>query len=100
MTRDIGFPNILISDNSGEQTGPQIDLQEYIRRCRVDGITKKPYSTWNNRAKGMVKIIKDKAKRRIIRRRLKKHVWDFDLVWEAEIYSRTSGKDKEPLWKY
>ena len=41
----------------------------------------------------MIKILKDKAKRRRILRRVSKHIWDFGLVWEAEIYSRTAGKD-------
>ena len=40
----------------------------------------------------MIKILKDKAQSRRIQRRLPKLIWDFDLVWEAEIYSPTSGK--------
>ena len=37
-------------------------------------------------------ILKDKANHRRIRRRVPKRIWDFGLVWEAEIYSRTAGK--------
>ena len=40
----------------------------------------------------MIKIIKDKDKHIIMRRRLPKHIWDFGLVWEAEIYLHTAGK--------
>ena len=41
----------------------------------------------------MIIILKDKAKCRRIRRRLLKDIWDFSLVWEAEIYSRKNVKD-------
>ena len=41
----------------------------------------------------MVKIIQDKAKRRRMRRRVTKRIWDFGLVWEAKIYSGTTGQD-------
>ena len=41
----------------------------------------------------MIKIIKDKAKHIRIRRRVPKLIWGFGLVWEAEIYLRTAGKD-------
>ena len=39
-----------------------------------------------------IKILKDKDKRRRIQRRVPKLICNFGLVWEAEIYSRTSGK--------
>ena len=45
-TRDIGVPDTLISDNSGEQMGPQTELQECISRYRIDGRTTEPYSPW------------------------------------------------------
>ena len=46
----------------------------------------------------MIKIIKYKANRRIIQRRVPKNIWEFSIFWEAEIYSRTAGKDgKTPM---
>ena len=50
------------------------------------------YSTWNKRSEGMIKILKYKANRRRIWRRVPKLIWDFFIVWEAEIYSHTAGK--------
>ena len=40
----------------------------------------------------MIKILKDKAKRRRIWRGVPKRIWDFGLVWEAGIYSCTARK--------
>ena len=76
---------------------PHIELQECIRCCRIYGSTMEPYSIWKNRAEGRIKIIKDKAKSIRIRRRVPKRIWDFVLVWEAEIYSHTAGKDVKTL---
>ena len=36
VTRDIGFPKILISDNVGEHTGPQTEPKECIRCFCID----------------------------------------------------------------
>ena len=93
VTRDIGVPNTVISDNVGEQTGPQIELHEFICRFCIGGRTTELYSPWQNRSKGVIRILKYKAKRRIICRMVPKCIWYFGLVWEAYIYSRTDRKD-------
>ena len=41
----------------------------------------------------MIKILKDRDKHIIIQMRVPQRIWYFGLVWEAEIYSSTSGKD-------
>ena len=71
---------------------PQIEVQEYICRCRIYGRTTEPYSHGQNISEGMIKILKDKSKCRRIRWRVPKHIWYFGLVWEAEIDSRTAVK--------
>ena len=55
-----------------------------------------PYSPWQNIAKGVIKILKYTAKCIRIQRRVPKLICNFGLVWEAEIYSRTSEKDGKP----
>ena len=39
VTRDIGVPNTLISDNAGEQMVLHTELQECICRCFIDDMT-------------------------------------------------------------
>ena len=41
----------------------------------------------------MLNILREKDKCRRIWRRVPKRIWDLCLVWEAEIYSCTAGKD-------
>ena len=45
----------------------------------------------------IINIIKGKSKRRRFQMNIPNRVWDFGIVWEAEIYSRTAGKDWHPL---
>ena len=37
VTSDVGVPDTLVSYNTGEQTGPQTELQEFIRFYRING---------------------------------------------------------------
>lgn len=92
-TRDVGIPNVIIRDGASEQVGPNSDFSKVVRNCRIDARNTEPYSPWQNKAEGMIGIIKGKAKRRRIRRNVPQRVWDFGLVWESEIYSRTASKD-------
>ena len=49
-----------------------------------------------NIAESFINIIKGRFKRRRVQRNIPKRVWDFGMVWEEEIYSRTTGKDRRP----
>ena len=100
VTRDIGVQNTLVSDNTEEQTGPHIDLQEFIRCCFIGDSKKEQYSPWQSISEEMIKLLKDKANCRRIWRRVPKRIRDFVLFLEAEIYSRMAGNIGEPLWKY
>ena len=56
------------------------------------------YSPYQNRDKGMIKILKGKSNCRKIRMRVPKCIWDFGIVWEVVIYSYTLGEDgKTPM---
>ena len=92
VTRDVIVPNTLISDISGLQTIPQIELQGLIRCYYIDDRTTEPYSPCKNRVEGMIKIHQDKAKSKRIQRRVTKRIWDFSLVCKAGIYSLRAGK--------
>ena len=58
--------------------------------------TTEPYPPRENKAVSVKNIIQGKSKRRRVQRNIPKRVWDFDIVWEAEIYFRTAGKDGCP----
>ena len=93
VTKHIGVSNTPISYFSGKYMGPLIEIQECIRHCCIHGRTTEPCYLWQNRSEGMIKILNDEAKRRIIWRRVPNCIWDFVLFWEAKNYSRTYRKD-------
>jgi hypothetical protein len=94
VTLNVGVPNCIISDGAKEETEDNMEFVKALKRCHIDNRTTEPYSPWQNKAENVIGIIKGKAKRRRIRRRVPKRCWDFGLVWEAEIYCRTAGKDE------
>ena len=55
VTRDIGVPNTLISDNPGKQLVTQTGPQECICCCQIDCRTTELYSPWHNMAEEMIK---------------------------------------------
>ena len=71
-------------------------MKRVARLARMEVQTNEPYSPWQNKADICIKIIKVKVNRRIFQRNIHKRVWDFGMVWEGDIYSRTAGKDGRP----
>ena len=94
LTETVGVPNKLIYDGSQEQIGPKSHFQKSMRKHHIQGHQTEPYSQWQNRAEDSVRELKRRWKRRMIKRRAPKRVWDFGFVYEAEILSRIArGRD-------
>ena len=97
LAEDIGIPQCMIYDGAAEQTGKNSAFQKSIRRLKINGRQTEPYSPWQNRAEDSIREVKRRWKKRMIKRRVPKRVWDFGLVYEAEILSRVArGKDQRP----
>ncbi len=98
LTHDVGIPNELIMDGAREQTGANTTMMKEIRRLKIKWHTTEPHSPWQNKAENAIGIIKSKHHNRMVRRKVPKIFWDFGVIWEAEIYSRTAGLDgRTPL---
>ena len=93
FVNDVGIMNELCSDNAPEQTGANSEFVKATRKYRIKTSTIEPHSPWQNKAEGQIRIIKGRALRRAARRRVPKRLWDYGLVYEAQIYSRTAGTD-------
>ena len=88
--QDVGIPMEMISDNSKEQTSPGTQFMKLLRKWRTIPRSIEPYSPWQNLSENVIGILKSKWKKRMVRRNVPAKVWDFGLVWESEIYSRTA----------
>jgi hypothetical protein len=89
---DIGVPNNLHMDNAAEQMGPNMVFQQTCRDNKINMSSTELHSPWQNACENIIGIIKKRAKGRRVRRRIPKCLWDFGIVWECEIYSRTANK--------
>ena len=57
--------------------------------------TTKPHSPQQNKAESGINIIQGKTKGNRVQRNIPKRVWDFGMVWEADIYYHTAGKSQK-----
>ena len=60
---------------------------------RIKSTFTEPHSPWQNKCENTIGVLSKKLKARRARRRIPKCVWDFHIVWEAQIYSRTVHKE-------
>ena len=83
-----GVPNVLIMDNSKEQT-----LGEFRTKCRQAGSHLKqtePYSPWQNSAESTIRELKKGTAREMIRSQCPKSLWDDCIERESYIRSLTA----------
>ena len=85
---DFGIPKTMSFDGSKEQTGPGTEFQKLLIHYHIKDHTSEPETPNQNRAEDSIREIKRRWKRRIMKRRVPKRVWDFAVTWEAEILSR------------
>ena len=79
-------------DNAPDQTIYNKESQRVARPERMEVRTTDTYSPCQNKDEIVIKIIKGKANKIRVQRNIPKRVWDFGMVWEVDIYSRTAGK--------
>ena len=86
----VGIPSVLIVDGSYEQVGANSLFSKTARHYRCDLRQTEPHSPWQNKAEGAIREVKKRWKRRMVSRSVPMRLWDFGLVYEAEILSRTA----------
>ena len=88
LIEDVGIPSKIIYDGAKEQVQPGTEFQKTISKYHIKGHQNEAETQKYNRAEDAIRELKRRWKRRIIKRRVPKRVWDFGIVWEAEIISR------------
>ena len=83
-------------ENVPKKTDYNIEMKIVAILERMEVRTTEPYPPWQKNAEIVIKIIKGKVKRRKVQRNIPMRVWDFGMVCEAKIYSRTAGKYGRP----
>ena len=96
---DVGIPETLVCDFASEQTGKNTEVMRIIRQAHIKlriaeqgrGITQ------NHRAEAEIREVKTKWKTRMQSHQVPARLWDYGLVYIAEIQSILArGVDKRP----
>lgn len=95
LCSQVGVPRVLHRDNAPEMSGEDTSFMHTCRSNKIISTFTEPHSPWQNKCENIIGVIMKKAKARRVRRRIPNQVWDYQIVWECQIYTRTchNGKD-------
>jgi len=88
LIKQVGIPNEMHRDGAPEMSGNSY-FNKLCREHRIRSTFTEPHSPWQNKCENTIGVLSKKVKARRARRRIPKCVWDFHIIWEAQIYSRT-----------
>jgi len=88
LIQQVGVPNELHRDGAPEMGGNS-EFMKICREYRVKSTFTEPYLPWQNKCENTIGSLSKKLKSRRARRRIPRCVWDFHIIWETQIYSRT-----------
>jgi len=88
LIQQVGIPNEMHRNGAPEMSGDSY-FNMVCREYRIRSTFTEPHSPWQNKCENTIGVLSKKVKARRARRRIPKCVWDFHIVWEAQIYSRT-----------
>ena len=98
LAEDVGVPNEIVCDGAAEQVGPKSDFYKTVNYLKTRIKRTEPYSPWQNNAESAIRELKKRWKHRMATKRIPRRLWDYGLVYESEIMSRTArGEDKGML---
>ena len=95
LAEDVGIPNQKTVDGAAVQVGSKSDFMKTVNYLRIKIKQTEPYSPWQNQAESAIRELKKRWKHRMSIKRIPRRLWDYGLVYESEIMSRTArGVDK------
>ena len=96
LTNDVGIPDTLIADQAGEHTGYHTEFARQVRQLHIRmHYTEPGRKNQNHRAEREIGILKTRWKHRMTDANVPTRLWDYGLVYEAEIMSRTCRSDDD-----
>ena len=97
LVEDVGIPAELVSDSAPLLIGPQSDFVKQANFLRTKLRSSEPHTQRQNEDEGTTRILKQRLKNRMSMNNIPKRLWDFGLVYEAQILSMIArGKDGIP----
>ena len=95
FAQDVGIPEHLTADLAGELSGKHTEFMQHVRHLRIQiHWAEKGHHKQNHRVEREIGILKARWRRRMVTKSIPTRLWDYGLVYESEILSRTSrGND-------
>jgi len=87
---DVGIPDVIIVDNTPEQTGNNSNFLKVCRQYKIQHQQTEPYTPHQNQAELSIREIKKKWHLRMRQHGVPHRLWDFGLVWVSEINNHTA----------
>ena len=91
LCNQVGIPDWIISYLDKAQEGVKTKFQAAVRKFRIKLYwSEKGRHQQNYKAEGEINVLKRKLQVLMTKRNVPKQLWDFGLIWCAEILSRTA----------
>ena len=95
FTDEVGIPHVLMTDLASEFSGQHTTFIKHCRRMRIQlNHKEKGRYNQNHAAEREIGFLSERWRRRMAKKSVPRRLWDFGLVYEAELLSRISrGRD-------
>ena len=94
LTEDVGIPDTLVYDLAAVQEGSQTHFQKEVRRLKIKTkMAEKGHHQQNWAAEQEILGLKRRWKALMMEKDVPKRLWDYGIVYMAEIMSRTARGD-------
>ena len=95
FTDEVGIPQVLMTDLASEFSGQHTDFVKHCRRMRIQlNHKEKGRYNQNHAAEREIGFLSERWRLRMAKKSVPRRLWDFGLVYEAELLSRLSrGRD-------
>jgi hypothetical protein len=91
--RDFGVPERLTSDGASEQTGPNSEFMQKVRKHEIDHHVSEPHRPQQNRAESVIREVKRRWFRQMTKKQVPKRLWEYGIVCIGEVMSLTANSN-------
>lgn len=89
LTGDVGAPESLVVDGAGELAGANTEFVKEAHRMHIKlRATEQGRKSQNHVAEREIGVLSKRWKQRVIKKKVPKRLWGFDLACKSEILSR------------
>jgi hypothetical protein len=97
LIHDVGIPNQLLMDGSGEQVGPKSDFSKACKKYDIVVYRTEPYTPRQNKTERTIGELRRRWRSLKASKYVLVRLWDYGLIYEAVLMSRMSkGSDSRP----